>query len=76
MNTVFKMASSFPGSLMAEQDADFARSTTHTSLPIFPFSFPELRSFDPFGQHRDSDQNDRSSGKENAIFSEKSQVLE
>ena len=61
---------------MAEQDADVARSTTHTSLPIFPFSFPELRSLDPFGQHRDADQNDRNSGKESAMFSEKSRVLE
>ena len=36
MNTVFEMATSFPGSLKAEQDADFARFTTQALLPIFP----------------------------------------
>ena len=36
MNTVFKMATSFPGSLKAEQDANFARFTTQALLPISP----------------------------------------
>ena len=36
MNTVFKMATSFPGSLKAKQDANFARFTTQALLPIFP----------------------------------------
>ena len=36
MNTVFKMAISFPGSLKAKQDANFARFTTQALLPIFP----------------------------------------
>ena len=34
--TVFKMATSFPGSLKAKQDANFARFTTQALLPIFP----------------------------------------
>ena len=36
LNTVFKMGISFPGSLKAEQDVNFARFTTHVLLPIFP----------------------------------------
>ena len=36
MNNVFKMETSFPGSLKAEQDANFALFTTHALLPIFP----------------------------------------
>ena len=36
MNTVFKMATSFPGSLKAKQDANFASFKTHTLLAIFP----------------------------------------
>ena len=36
LNTVFKMGISFPGSLKAEQDVNFARFTTHVLLSIFP----------------------------------------
>ena len=36
LHTVFKMGISFPGSLKAEQDVNFARFTTHVLLPIFP----------------------------------------
>ena len=36
LNTVFKMGISFPGSLKAVQDVNFARFTTHVLLPIFP----------------------------------------
>ena len=36
VNTVFKMETSFPGSLKAEQDVNFAPLTTHVLLPIFP----------------------------------------
>ena len=36
MNTVFKMATLFPGSLKAEQDANFACFTMCALLPIFP----------------------------------------
>ena len=36
LNTVFKMGISFPGSLKAEQDVNFARFTTHVLLPISP----------------------------------------
>ena len=36
LNTVFKMGISFPGSLKAEQDVNFARFTTHVLLPTFP----------------------------------------
>ena len=36
LNTVFKMASLFPGSLNVRLDAKFGRFTTHALLPIFP----------------------------------------
>ena len=36
LDTVFKMGISFPGSLKAEQDVNFARFTTHVLLPISP----------------------------------------
>ena len=39
VNAVFKMATSFPGALKAEQDAIFAPFTTHALLPIFPEEF-------------------------------------
>ena len=34
VNTVFKMGTSFPGSLKAEQNVNFARFTTNVLLPI------------------------------------------
>ena len=36
LNNVFKMGTSFQGSLKAEQDVNFARFTTHVLLPTFP----------------------------------------
>ena len=36
VDTVFKMATLFSGFLKVEQDANFARFTTHAMLPIFP----------------------------------------
>ena len=43
MNSVLKMATSFPGALKAEQDANFARFMTHVLLPIFPEEFWVIR---------------------------------
>ena len=39
MNTLFKMATSFPGSLKAEQDVNFARFAMHALLPEEPGKF-------------------------------------